>query len=64
MEKQWQVQRTMIARKDAQLRWDLAYQCLLKWRRGVNASQRQEVGNESRNIRPSVNSNTGRIPNN
>jgi hypothetical protein len=31
MTEQWQVKRTTIGKQDGHHRWDLAYQCLLKW---------------------------------
>ena len=49
MKREWNVQRSCVGQPDGQYRWDLAYQCLLKWAK--QSSPTQEVQNESGTLR-------------
>ena len=65
MEKHWTIQRTAFFREDAQLRWDLAYQCLLKWAQltvSCQVDQEEEAPNESRHVCPSIYTRPSRDP--
>ncbi len=59
----WSVQRKTIPKVDAQAKWDLAYQGLLKWAQKTKVNQDQEVHDESRNLCPCINPRTSRNPN-
>jgi hypothetical protein len=56
-QQQWVIRRTSSQSFDAQRRWDLAYQCLLKW---SQAMREKEISDESRPLRPSINPASGR----
>jgi hypothetical protein len=58
-QQRWTVQRICIEATDAQRRWDLAYQCLLKW---SQETREKETGNESRDLRQSIDPAPGRRP--
>ena len=55
----WSIQRQVVPKENAQRKWDLAYQYLLKWGQG-KSSQEQEVQNESRDLRSCINARTSR----
>jgi hypothetical protein len=57
-QRQWTVQRKTIPKEDAQIKWDLAYQCLLKWAQKREISQEQEVQDESSDLRQGINART------
>jgi hypothetical protein len=53
MKQEWTVHRQTIQQIDGQRRWDLAYQCLLKWARVTKQEQvslLQEANHESGNL--------------
>ena len=56
-QRQWVIRRTSRPAPDTQKRWDLAYQCLLKW---SQAMREKEMSDESRPLRPSINPASGR----
>ena len=60
MEHQWRIRRAMHERSDGQAKWDMAYQCLLKWAQATRNTQTQEGQDESSHIRPCVNVRAGR----
>jgi len=65
MGQRWTIQRTTLLREDAQLRWDLAYQCLLKWAQMTAVCQvrlGQEAQDENSDICPGIHAGTGRDP--
>ena len=58
IERKWAVRRKAIPQEDAHLKWDLAYQCLLKWaqtKQVIQAQQDQEVHDESSHLCPRIN---------
>jgi hypothetical protein len=59
-ERQWRVQRTSLQQSHSQMRWDLAYQCLLKWEQTLKTKPQQEARDESSHLRPCINTGTGR----
>lgn len=68
MNQQWTIQRKMEPQKDGQRRWDLVYQCLLRWAQ-TNTSEhpnctQQEAPNESRDLRTCLDTRTSRDANN
>jgi hypothetical protein len=56
-QQQWEIRRTSHHTTDAQRRWDLAYQCLLKWSQMM---REQEKTNESRDLRQSIHTKSSR----
>ena len=67
MEQEWTVHREVVPYADGQRRWDLAYQCLLKWsttmRQETSSIQtQQEACDESGNLCPSVDPTTSADP--
>ena len=64
MKRQWSIRRELVETSDGQRRWDRAYQCLLRWgsqpvpeqpaEAVTGAQPTQEVFDESRSVRPSV----------
>lgn len=60
-QRQWKIQRQAVPKENAQRKWDLAYQCLLKWAQ-VTTIQDQEVRNENCDICASINARTSRNP--
>ena len=64
MKRQWRTRRELVESSDGQRRWDRAYQCLLRWgsqpvpeqaAEAVTGVQpTQEVFDESRRVRPSI----------
>jgi hypothetical protein len=58
---QWKIQRQAIPKENAQRKWDLAYQCLLKWAQET-ATQEQEAQNESCDLCASINARSSRNP--
>ncbi len=64
MKRQWSIRRELIEARDAQRRWDRAYQCLLRWASNapspVSGDQpMQEASHANRGICPSVNPTSG-----
>lgn len=72
MKRQWRTRRQLVEARDAQRRWDRAYQCLLRWSRCVSQERTvesvtcypaaQEVCDENRRVRTRINSTSGRGP--
>jgi uncharacterized protein (UPF0548 family) len=67
MKHEWNIQRKTIQQKQGQHRWDLAYQCLLKWAQSGNqkvscVQNQEEVLDESGVIHKSIDSETGTEP--
>jgi hypothetical protein len=67
MEQEWRIHREAVPYVDGQRRWDLAYQCLLRWatttRREILPVQtQQEARDESSDLCPSVDPKTGADP--
>ena len=59
----WKIHREVKEQTDGQRRWDLAYQCLLKWGKELNQSpNQQEVSHEDSHLRTSINSTAGPNP--
>ncbi len=58
---QWIIQRQAVPKENAQRKWDLAYQCLLKWAQAITIRD-QEVRNESCDLCASINARTSRNP--
>jgi hypothetical protein len=59
MEQEWIVRRQTVAQVDGQRRWDLAYQCLLRWTQTMRQEMlpiqtHQEAHYESRDLCPGV----------
>jgi hypothetical protein len=59
MKQEWTVRRQTVAQVDGQRRWDLAYQCLLRWAQTMGQEMlpiqaQQEAHHESRDLCPSV----------
>lgn len=55
MQTEWQIRRRTVAQTDGQRRWDLTYQCLLRWARQAQATpaplaQTQEEQNASSSV--------------
>ncbi|GAC1395417.1 MAG: hypothetical protein NVSMB65_14470 [Chloroflexota bacterium] len=48
MAARWQVRRATQADEEGQHRWDLAYQCLLRWMPGVPEESRRPDGHDQR----------------
>jgi hypothetical protein len=42
-QRQWKIKRQLVARPDAQRRWDQAYQCLMSWTLGPKPSAEAQV---------------------
>ena len=42
--RRWEIHREMVPQTDGQRRWDLAYQCLLKWGKGTKAIPQSSGG--------------------
>jgi hypothetical protein len=55
----WRIQRRAVPKENAQRKWDLAYQCLLKWAQAT-AIRNQEVQNESRDLCACINARSSR----
>jgi len=55
----WSIQRQVVPKENAQRKWDLAYQCLLKWAK-AKAIRDQEVQNESRDLCSGINARSSR----
>jgi hypothetical protein len=55
----WRIQRQGVPKENAQRKWDLAYQCLLKWAK-AKAILDQEVQNENRDLRSCINARSSR----
>lgn len=53
----WSIQRQVVPKENVQRKWDLAYQCLLKWAKAIRD---QEVQNESRDLRSCINARSSR----
>ena len=60
-QRQWKTKRQLVARPDAQRRWDQAYQCLMSLTLGSPAPSeaqvaqtQQEESDENSRLRPSV----------
>jgi hypothetical protein len=72
MNRQWIIRRQVVEVVDGQRRWDQAYQCLLRWGSQARPEQpvevvtgfqpKQEVSDENRGIRTSVDSTSGTGP--
>ena len=67
MKQEWRVHRQVVEYTDAQRRWDLAYQCLLRWARGMGQESlsiqtQQEASDESSNLCASIDPAAGRYP--
>lgn len=67
MKQEWRIHREVVPQADGQRRWDLAYQCLLKWatttRQEILPVQtQQEAGDESGNLCARVDPKTGTNP--
>jgi hypothetical protein len=62
MKEQWQVTRTTIGRPDGYQRWDLAYQCLLKWAQTSPAqlNEQEAHSHENRDLHAGLDPRTGR----
>ena len=66
MKHEWTIHRQTTARRDGQRRWDLAYQCLLKWAEVArqeslsNPITRQEVLDASSHVCTSIDDGAGR----
>ena len=58
-QRQWIIRRTSSEITDAQRRWDLAYQCLLKWSQTM---REKETDDESSDLRQGVDAAPGRRP--
>jgi len=58
---QWKIQRQAIPKENAQRKWDLAYQCLLKWAQETTTRE-QEAQNESCDLCASINARSSRNP--
>ena len=59
MKQEWTVRRQTVAQVYGQRRWDLAYQCLLRWAQTMGQEMlpiqaHQEAHHESRDLCPSV----------
>jgi hypothetical protein len=68
MKQEWVVVRQTVPQVDGERRWDIAYQCLLRWTRAVSRpsvliESRQEVCDESSDLRTSVDTEAGTGPN-
>jgi hypothetical protein len=56
MKQEWAIHRQTVQQIDGQRRWDLAYQCLLKWAQVMQQEQAtlfQEANHEGGDLRPS-----------
>lgn len=67
MKQEWNVHREVVQYSDGQRRWDLAYQCLLRWatatRQETSSIQaQQEARDESSHVCSSVDPKTGANP--
>lgn len=60
-QRQWKIQRQAVPKENAHRKWDLAYQCLLKWAQ-VTTIRDQEVRNENCDLCASINPRTSRNP--
>ncbi len=70
MKRQWRTRRQLVESRDAQRRWDRAYQCLLRWNCCIPQERTepfvtcsrstQEVLDESRRVRACFHSTSGR----
>jgi len=57
MKQEWTVRRQIAEQADGQRRWDLAYQCLLRWAQSMRQepqSTQQEAYHESSDLRAGV----------
>lgn len=64
MQTEWRIQRRTVAQADGQRRWDLTYQCLLRWAHQAQAPpaplpQTQEEQNESGTVCACINATAG-----
>jgi hypothetical protein len=64
MKQEWIVRRQMVAQVDGQRRWDLAYQCLLRWAQTMRQEMlpiqaHQEAHHESRDLCPGIDPTAG-----
>ncbi len=68
MQQNWSVYRRDLPQPDGQRRWDLAYQCLLKWAQAMNQQEtsqirdQQEAHDESSHLRTRIHLATGTSP--
>jgi hypothetical protein len=59
MKQEWTIHRRTVEQADGQRRWDLAYQCLLRWaqmagQEALSTQIQQEAHHESRGLRASI----------
>jgi hypothetical protein len=64
MKQEWTVHRRTVAQIDGQRRWDMAYQCLLKWAQAAGQETLptqvpQEAHDESCDLRPCIDPTAG-----
>jgi hypothetical protein len=55
MKQEWTIHRQTVEQADGQRRWDLAYQCLLRWaqatrQKNLSMQTQQEANDESSNL--------------
>jgi hypothetical protein len=60
MEQDWMIHRQIVEQAEAQRRWDLVYQCLLKWSKEKSIdSKPEEADHESGDLCTGVNTASG-----
>ena len=61
MTRSWNVDRQITPQPDGQMRWDLAFQCLLKWAQTeppLCRGTKETTTHENRHLRPSIDTGT------
>lgn len=67
MKQEWTVHRRTVQQADGQHRWDLAYQCLLRWaqtarQETLSVQTQQEAHHESSDLRSGIDTAAGAGP--
>ena len=67
MKQEWRIRREVVPYADGQRRWDLDYQCLLRWvattrQEILSVQTRQEARDEGNDLCPSVGPKAGADP--
>jgi hypothetical protein len=67
MKQEWRIHRQFVEHTDGQQRWDLAYQCLLRWAKVIEPQSlsirtQQEANDESCYLCASIDPAAGRYP--
>jgi len=59
---EWNIHRQIAPQGDGQRRWDLTYQCLLKWAQTAATQRNQEADHASSDLCPRINPTPGSDP--